>query len=291
MNPLTGICPKGQWAPIAAASLAVIGSLYLLLAKDIDGLEKEKYMNACACPHCPAYGHGPAEHRQAGRSSETASQRGSEFYRTRSSQSLRHSSPSSNEHREGLTRIASDAMTLDAGKRRTVAQAFVTASRAMGMAASVWTDDSDFQRGRAQDWPEIPGELNRNRNLSQIRTQYNKPRDEDGNVTPAGPSRSRASSFVNGDRPRVGEESPASGAAPRPSLSILTSNVSGQVGTTRKPRSMTTTSDEAHVELREYSQSHDSLGHRLGSPDHLEVPRSAFLPTRSAFGEQHHDTG
>lgn len=111
-NQLTGICAKGQWAPIAAASLAVIGSLYLLLAKDIDGIEKEKYMNACACPHCPAYSQGLAAHRQAGRGSETASLRGSEFYRTRSSQSLRRSSPSSNEHREGLTRIASDAMTL-----------------------------------------------------------------------------------------------------------------------------------------------------------------------------------
>jgi hypothetical protein len=45
-------------------------------------------------------------------------------------------------------------------------------------------DDSEFRHGKALDFPEIPGESQRNPVLSQIRMQYNKYRDADGNATP-----------------------------------------------------------------------------------------------------------
>lgn len=79
----------------------------------------------------------------------------------------------------------------DAGNRRKVARALTTLSNAFGTASSDRFDDSEFKRGPALDFPEIPGEQNRNRDLSQIRERYNI-RGE-GISTPGG--RSRASSF------------------------------------------------------------------------------------------------
>lgn len=78
----------------------------------------------------------------------------------------------------------------DAGNRRKVARALTTLSNAFGTASSDRYDDSEFKRGPALDFPEIPGEQNRNRDLSQIRERYNI--RGDGVSTPGG--RSRASS-------------------------------------------------------------------------------------------------
>jgi hypothetical protein len=78
----------------------------------------------------------------------------------------------------------------DVGNRRKVAHALTTLSSAFGTASSDRYDDSEFKRGPAVDFPEIPGEQNRNRDLSQIRERYNI--RGDGISTPGG--RSRASS-------------------------------------------------------------------------------------------------
>jgi len=78
----------------------------------------------------------------------------------------------------------------DAGNRRKVASALTALSSAFGTASSDRYDDSEFKRGPAVDFPEIPGEQNRNRDLSQIRERYNI--RGDGISTPGG--RSRASS-------------------------------------------------------------------------------------------------
>lgn len=198
--------------------------------------------------------------------------------------SLQHSSTSFDQRRfsDELSRRTSEAVTVDAGKRRTVAQAFLKASKIMGMAAREWTDDSEFQRGRAQDFPEIPGEASRNRQLSQIRTQYNRPRGDDGLITPR-PARSRASSFVGSLRARRDDESSWSGG--RPELSLVTPTTRDTTSPPRASLSVTSTGDEGSVELREFSRSTDSHGEHLESPNLLEVPRPAFMTTRSAFGD------
>ncbi|KAK8064301.1 hypothetical protein PG996_008953 [Apiospora saccharicola] len=89
----------------------------------------------------------------------------------------------------------------DAGGRRKVAQIFGDLGRYMGTPAPDLFDDSEFRRGRAMDFPEIPGEAVRNPDLEQIRSQYNQPHDSDEDeVTPPplGRSRSRAESFIEG---------------------------------------------------------------------------------------------
>lgn len=118
---------------------------------------------------------------------------------------------------------------IDTGGRLRVAKAFAKVAKGVGSAAHELFDDSEFRRGKAVDWPEIPGEAYRSHNLAQIRQIYNPPRDAAGNATPIPGSRSRASSFVGSSSSRVdvsnaltdGEE-PTNGArSPSPAPSAL----------------------------------------------------------------------
>jgi hypothetical protein len=88
--------------------------------------------------------------------------------------------------------------TIDLGNRRKVAKTLTAIGNRLGSAAHDWFDDSEFKRGKALDFPEIPGEEHRNRALPRIREQYNQRRDEYGNVTPAlHAQRSRGASFTS----------------------------------------------------------------------------------------------
>ncbi|KAK7968014.1 uncharacterized protein PG986_002291 [Apiospora aurea] len=90
----------------------------------------------------------------------------------------------------GRSVSASAPAPSDAGGRRKVAQMIGDLGRYMGTPAPDLFDDSEFKRGPAQDWPEIPGEATRNPDLGQIRSQYNQPRDsdtEDNVVSPPPP--------------------------------------------------------------------------------------------------------
>lgn len=84
-----------------------------------------------------------------------------------------------------------------AGKRPEVARILSNIAEKFGTASLDRYDDSEFQRGKATGFPEIPGEENRNIKLSQIKEQWGHPDlDADDGPTPRG--RSRASSF-NGE--------------------------------------------------------------------------------------------
>jgi hypothetical protein len=61
----------------------------------------------------------------------------------------------------------------DRGKRRQVAKSLASISTYIGTAARDRFDDTAFKTGEALDFPEVPGESNRNPNLSQIRQTYN----------------------------------------------------------------------------------------------------------------------
>lgn len=79
----------------------------------------------------------------------------------------------------------------DVGGRRKVAKVLTTIGKQLSSVRPDLFDDSDFKRGKARDYPLIPGEERRNIDLPQITEQYNQPRDEHGNVHPV-PSRSRS---------------------------------------------------------------------------------------------------
>jgi hypothetical protein len=93
--------------------------------------------------------------------------------------------------------LQSQSQSSDAGGRRRVAKTLQTVGNAfLGTAPHDWYDDSEFKQGTASDFPEIPGEQQRNSALPQIKKQYNPRRDIEGNVTPMlRPQRSRSASF------------------------------------------------------------------------------------------------
>ncbi|KAK4199312.1 hypothetical protein QBC40DRAFT_282281 [Triangularia verruculosa] len=154
----------GQWAPIVASALAACGSLYMLLAEDMVAAER------------PTSGHCNCSHHH----DEFSVQNG-----------LFISQP-------GPGRISEDKLSdapirPDAGKRRKVAKALGTISKLFGTAAPETFDDSEFQHGKASDYPQIPGEPFRHPNLALLEQIYNTPRAEDDD---RGRRRSRANSFT-----------------------------------------------------------------------------------------------
>jgi hypothetical protein len=100
---------------------------------------------------------------------------------------------------------SSTSSTADAGRRK-VAKTFTAIGKRLGTAPPNLFDDSEFKSGNAGDFPEIPGEVNRNPTLPQIREQYNLPRDSDGHVTPVHRGRSRSGSFNGSVTSDIGRE-------------------------------------------------------------------------------------
>jgi hypothetical protein len=95
----------------------------------------------------------------------------------------------------------------DVGNRRRMARALIAFGDRLDTAAPDQFDDSGFKHENAVDFPEIPGEEQRNSALSQIRDRYNQPRDADGNVPPGlRRQHSRASSFTGSDASGFGVE-------------------------------------------------------------------------------------
>ncbi|KAI9685485.1 MAG: hypothetical protein M1820_010782 [Bogoriella megaspora] len=220
----------GQWAPIVGTALAAVGSLYLLLATSPDPtrpgarrLSMTVPMHHCNCSHhhLDHEGHPTGfspEINDSPSSRDTRSLNGAytegptpkatgipemQQINTRLSTSSHPPSPgdltttptypdSTAEAHPHLERLH----TIDVGSRRKVAKTLTRIGNFFGTAPEDWNNDSEFKQGRSADFPEIPGEEHRNRNLPQIRQQYNPRRDSQGHATPVpGGSRSRASSL------------------------------------------------------------------------------------------------
>lgn len=141
----------GQWGPIVGTALAIIGSLYILIAQAIVE-EQQNLAGQTPIPPCTCQHHGCDNEGEI-------------------------------LQRRSTTATAPDSI-------RKIAKVFMRFSNHLGTPAFERFDDSEFRRGRATDYPEIPGETGRNRNLSRIRTQYSETRVSESNDA----SRSRAGS-------------------------------------------------------------------------------------------------
>ncbi|KAK0727744.1 hypothetical protein B0T26DRAFT_143893 [Lasiosphaeria miniovina] len=210
----------GQWAPVVGTLLAALGSLYLLLAA-------EENENECNCPHNYHYQHGRADRHSASRCDQDirSSQDNTIAHRPSMQEvdigMLGHphfftssGAPEMGTHpSHELARPVTRHTVFDIdhnNSRRRVAKALTQFTNWLGVAAHV--DDSEFKRGRATDYPEIPGERHRNPELSRIRDTYNPARDADGNATPVPwEGRSRANSYMTAGSttPRATSPSPS----------------------------------------------------------------------------------
>lgn len=226
-EPVTSI---GQWGPIVGTVLAALGSLYVLWMNPQSQSQPQPgntggHLDSPNNRHDNVSRHGLNNQQTTGIPGEAhvdASPRNSqqspsvhhlvhdspvpcmtdspEMVEVRRIMSTQSTSPDLHRYMSHDTNNGDDdeVRPTDAGGRRKVAQIFGDLGRYMGTPAPDLFDDSEFRRGRAMDFPEIPGEAVRNPDLEQIRSQYNQPHDSDEEVTlPAlGRSRSRAESFV-----------------------------------------------------------------------------------------------
>lgn len=165
----------GQWAPIAGTGLAAIGSLYLLLAKDVEeGASLKASMRN--------YDGSP----EAGASSQSvATPCGSTDIRPQYSNELL--SPSG-DRRPSQSTIG--------GHRRKVTKALTAFANYFGSVRYDRFDDSAFRRGDALNYPQVPAEEYRNRRLTDIQNQYN--------LTPVQRSRAASRTRSRSSSPGIG---------------------------------------------------------------------------------------
>lgn len=135
----------GQWAPIVGTGLALFGSLYVALAANDPGTPEDSNTDVPSRPPSNCSPPGSGSPRQL---------------------------PSDLTRTHTHTTVA----TLE-GTRKTVAGWLTTVAEYVGTPQKKSYDDAGFRRGRAMGFPEIPGELNRNRNLHQITEQWTNSRE------------------------------------------------------------------------------------------------------------------
>lgn len=121
------------------------------------------------------------------------------------------------QHHPNRPKVRTGTMSSDVGNRLKVATMLTSIADYIGNPAPDRFDDSEFKQGEAVNYPELPGERNRNPGLPQIRQQYNPTRDEDGNLNV---KPSRAGSFVGSVTSAHGIEGSSTRrtASPQPTL-------------------------------------------------------------------------
>ncbi|KAL0253457.1 hypothetical protein SLS55_010436 [Diplodia seriata] len=194
------IASIGQWAPIVGTGLAAIGSLYLLLAKDVK--------------------------QESGSDASTHDDNASQDVVRPPSRSV-DVRPQSSDEPNG--RRYSQATTVE-GHRRKVTRALMSLGNYFGTVDYSTFDDSEFRRGDASEYPQVPGEENRNPALPRIKLQYSSHQDGGGGSSVA-PTPSRAASISD----RQGTEQRGSAASPqRPDIHVgAESPCAGSTGDTR----------------------------------------------------------
>jgi hypothetical protein len=172
----------------------------------------------------------------------------------------------------------------DPAGRRRVGRALTALGEFLGTPSAGQYDLSEFKKGPAVDYPELPGENLRNRELSRIRRGYNQPRDEDGNVTPAlRPSQSRVS-FAGSVASDLNLD--GSSRSPREtSLDASPARSHSPVPPQRR-HAQTLPSESVRPGLRELTPTTSlDVVPSQRSPDFLEVP-TAVRPSLSGLGNK-----
>jgi hypothetical protein len=281
----------GQWAPIVGTGLAVLASLYLLLAADPEAVKEEANPNVSMhhC-NCSMQEVGIGLFRASSHSDDTPG--ATDMRRSFSNSGGGTSSeivPTTSRPAPGQGHQVKRSWTADAANRRKVAKALTAIGNYLGTAAHDQFDDSEFKRGKAVDFPEIPGEEHRNSALPQIRERYNQSRDADGNVTPVLRERpSRAGSFTGSVASGLGIEGSSTtprAASPQSPQSPHSPSAFSSPTTPRRPHASTLPAERTSFELQNppsSSSAGPTRGRLRQRGDTLEVPSPVhYGPTRN----------
>lgn len=290
----------GQWAPIAGTGFAALGSLYLLLTdpeamKRKNGTKSDESVHHCDCPH-----HHDAEHQDDYQSNEGAARANNgdtldgepaNDMNTPEMQEISRAATASHSHSQITATLSATerhptslnisqsarTQTLsgqqqpdDVGNRKKVASRLTKINHFFTNAGDDRANDAEFKQGKALDFPEIPGEQQRNPELIRIREQYNQPRDEDGNVTTGlRRQRSRAASFSSNISVRNG----ANSAAPSRRTSL-----ESQRHSTDEPRTPAAASTEGTTAAPPPRRSTLEVPPQTPARAYQRTPRSQTLP-------------
>jgi hypothetical protein len=209
-EPMTAI---GQWAPMAGTGLAVLGSLYLKIHKDLVFVKEddETPQNEAAYPHEPSMSERPRDQSPSPSPSRTRGAHegrqspsnggGPSPERAHTIEPLRraHTTAPGRTYSESTppTVPIQRAFTLqDLGGRRRIARTLIAISDRIGSATPNHFDDSSFKQGQAIEYPTIPAEEQRHKGLGNIKSRYKHARDVEGAATPRR-SHSRSGSFTS----------------------------------------------------------------------------------------------
>ncbi|KAI1379039.1 hypothetical protein F4677DRAFT_442764 [Hypoxylon crocopeplum] len=218
-----------NWAPIVGTGLAALGSLYVLLAVDLEDA-KEEVIEKAPTHHCNCSHHGSSNGQHIGSDDGGSLHDGAHSEHTSGSPPAGlgisngiftgpshsiatpdtvHLRPSSeNSGRGASPDMASTAhrptMT-DVGNRRKVAKLLTTAGNFFAAAQDRF-DYSEFKHGKALDFPEVPAEEMRNPVLPKIREAYNHPREDESSTPRLGHRPSRSGSFTGSVASRYSAE-------------------------------------------------------------------------------------
>lgn len=278
---------SGQWGPIVGTALAAAGSLYAILAAG--GNEPETQTPDAGEHHCICRQHPQTSNDDVTSQIEMEQRRNpidldiQQDCTLLSQQNTSRTTPSvlspisdrnlhqsdTNTTSRGIPRKSHDSgranMTKnppapEIGSRHRVARIFEKIGDKIGTPAPGAFDDKMFQRGFASDFPEVPGEAERNPNLQKIKDGYDPVRDAKGFATPLRKQRSQSGSFISVSSANPGSDggvseppSPVAEAASSSRIPIVmthTRRATLQVPNASflqnlKPRSLTLSSSDA----------------------------------------------
>lgn len=246
------IASVGQWGPIAGTVLAALGSLYvLLMTEEADQAESTQDATECHCGSRlrPVL---TLEQDSDGHTSDRSLDYATDM----------------NPPRSRETALTDDTRTRrsDPGGRRKVAEMLQKAGDKLGSAAHNKYDATAYNNSEAREFPEIPGEGQRNRELNELKRQYSLRRDvvlREESLRAVSPS-ATASTFPEFD------------GSPTTSPVLLHDEFS------ESPERMPTRRDTLEIPSPTHSNFLDQdLGRAPARRATLEVPS----PTRSAFPE------
>ncbi|KAJ4295637.1 hypothetical protein N0V90_007650 [Kalmusia sp. IMI 367209] len=167
------IASVGQWGPIAGTVLAALGSLYVLVmqGEEEDEPTSNREIHECTCQNglqrLPTFTVHSIQSNDDYPSSQTSSDdNGADTHPRRS-------------HDSGVTNSTHPrrSFTTDPGGRRRVAEKLQKAADRLGSAAHNKFDANAYNNSKAREFPEIPGEEQRNPDLDEYKRQFSRRRD------------------------------------------------------------------------------------------------------------------
>lgn len=173
----------GQWAPIVGTGLALLGSLYMYIAKGPVKVPKDELDPNASPHHCHCDCSTPENHigKYAASMHSVATPITTDLRHIFSNDERRTSMdivPTTTHNEIMPTTTHTTVGQSDAGNRVKVANALAKIGNYIGTPAQDRFDLSEFKHGKALDWPEIPGEEQRNSKLTKTRETYNQKREE-----------------------------------------------------------------------------------------------------------------